>query len=49
MNSHEQESWLAGITPANMSLSTQISQANMDIGNAMKSNLLHLGRNDHFG
>lgn len=49
MGSPAREVCLAGITPANTDLSTWISQANMEMRNTMKSNLLHLGRNGRFG
>lgn len=49
MDSSAPEVCLTGKTPANTDLSARISQANIEIGNAMKSNLLHLDRNGHFG
>lgn len=44
-DSSAREVRLAGKTPANTDPSTRISQENTEIGNAMGSNLLRLGRN----
>lgn len=45
MDSSAREVRLAGETPANTDPSTQISQANTEIGNTMGSNPHRLGRN----